>query len=174
MLDFLFNKPFSIVLTGRVLPIQSTTVFVKPWVCPVKNMYWPTWFLFWLIAISRKDCTSMIRLKTYRQFEHKDLQIISNTVNTPRVGFWFGFLFNFRRQTTISSTVVSSTAKQNKLSNMQLIIVLIIAIVASASAFAPRSFARSSSVKSMVRFSLSQLQVTTIPKRHTPLSFSYT
>ena len=101
----------------------------------------------------------MIRSETYRQFEHKDLEIISNTVNTPRVGFWFGFLFNFRRKATNSNKLVSSTTYSNILSNMQFIIVLLIAIVASASAFAPRSFARASSVKAMVRLTMSQLQV---------------
>ena len=101
----------------------------------------------------------MIRLKTYRQFEHKDLEIISNTVNTPRVGFWFGFLFNFRRTATNSNKLVSLTTYSNNISNMQFIIVLLIAIVASASAFAPRSFARASSVKAMVRLTMSQLQV---------------
>lgn len=53
----------------------------------------------------------------------------------------------------------SPVLTHNNYLKMQFLIVLIIAIVASASAFAPRSFARASNVKTMVRLLTAQLQV---------------
>jgi uncharacterized membrane protein len=49
--------------------------------------------------------------------------------------------------------------QHNEVIKMQFLIILLVALVASASAFAPRSFARASSVKAMVRNSITQLQV---------------